>query len=337
MSMRWYVVRRLAWVAVAAWFALTFVFVLITISPNTGQMQAAFQAAQSGGNMEAAREAYAARHGLNQPIWQRYTDYMVNMVTLNWGWSTTRSQTVTSAIGTAWPYSAQIMIPAIILSVIFGFGIGLYSALHQYTKTDYVATFSAFFGISIPNFWFAIMLILIVSVWMGDLVILGVPLEPYVPPVYYDTSVGFFTLANIQQIIMPILVVSTAAVAGQMRYSRAEALEYVQAQFVKAARAKGAGEWRILTRHILRVAIIPLSTILIGDALALLWSGSLIVEYIFQIPGIGLLGYKAIINQDLALVMGVTLIPVFIALIGNLLQDLAYVWLDPRIEYSDRT
>lgn len=335
--MRWYVLRRLAWVLVATWFALTFVFVIVTISPNTGQMQAAFQAGQSGGNVEEAREAYRARHNLDEPVWDRYVDYMTNMATLNWGWSTSRSQPVTAAIGTAWPYSAQIMIPAIILSVIIGFGLGLYSALHQYTTTDYAATFFAFFGISIPNFWFAIMLILIVSVWMSDLVVFGMPLEPYIPGVYYDTSVGLFTVANLKQLIMPIAVTSTAAIAGQMRYSRAEALEYVQSQFVKAARAKGAGEWRILTRHILRVALIPLSTILIGDALALLWSGAFLVEYVFQIPGIGLLGYKAIINQDLALVMGVTLIPVFIALIGNLLQDLAYVWLDPRIEYGDRT
>ncbi|WP_049972609.1 ABC transporter permease [Haladaptatus cibarius] len=335
--MKRYIAKRLAWTLVATFFALSIVFGILTLSPNTGQMEASFHAAQEGGNPDEAMEAYRERKGLNEPVSERYTDYMTNIATLNWGWSTTRNQPVTTALATAWPYSAQIMIPAILLAVTIGFGLGLYSAMHQYTSIDYFATFIAFFGISIPNFWFAIVLILVVSVWMKDLVVFGVPLEPYVPPVYYHTGVEFVSLKNLQQITLPVIVTSTAAVAGQMRYSRSQALEYAESQFVKAARAKGAGEWHLLIKHILRVALIPLSTILVSDALALLWAGATLVEIVFQIPGIGLLGYKAIINQDTALIMGVTLIPVFLALIGNLLQDLAYVWLDPRIDYGDRT
>lgn len=335
--MKLYIAKRLAWTIVATIFALSIVFGILSLSPNTGQMEASFQAAAKGGDPQEAKEAYRERRGLDEPITKRYIDYMTNIATLNWGWSTTRSQSVTTAIATAWPYSAQIMIPAILLAVFIGFGLGLYSAMHQHTSVDYLATFIAFFGISIPNFWFAIVLILVVSVWMKDLVVFGIPLEPYVPPVYYHTGVDFISLKNLQQIILPVIVTSTAAVAGQMRYSRSQALEYAESQFVKAARAKGASEWRLLIKHILRVALIPLSTILVSDALALLWAGATLVEIVFQIPGIGLLGYKAIINQDTALIMGVTLIPIFIALLGNLLQDLAYIWLDPRIDYGDRT
>lgn len=336
MSMRWYVARRLAWTVFATWLALTITFGLLTLSPNTGEMQAAFQAAAQGGDVESAEQAYRRSRGLDRPVHERYVDFVINMFTLNWGWSTTRSQPVMEAIGNAWPYSVQYIIPSTIIAILLGYGIGLYSALHQYTLTDYVGTFVAFFGISIPNFWFAIMLILVAGVWLQEQVLFGFSLAPIAPPTFYDSSVPIFSLKNLHQLILPIIVVSTASVAGQMRYSRAQALEYVNAEFVKAARAKGAGEWRVLTRHILRVALVPLATILVADVLAILFAGAFITEFVFQIPGLGLLGYKAIVNNDTALVMATTLIPVFIAIFGNLAQDLAYVWLDPRIDYGDR-
>lgn len=340
MSMRWYVVRRLAWALFATYLALSITFGLLAASPNAGEMQAAFEAAAQGQNASEAQEIYRERKGLNRPLHVRYVDYVVNMFTFNWGWSDTRSQRVTTAISNAWPYSAQYFIPATLLAIVMGFGIGLYSAMHQYTRTDYAATFFAFFGVSIPNFWFAIMLILLIPVWLGDLVqgveVLGFDLSVLIPPTYYQTDVPLFSLANLRQLILPILVVSTFSVASQMRYSRAQALEYVNAEFVKVAKAKGAGEWHLLIWHILRVALVPLATILISDVIALLWGGALLTEFVFQIPGIGLLGYKAIVNNDTPLIMATTLIPVFLAIVGNLLQDLAYVWLDPRIGYGDR-
>lgn len=336
MSMRWYVTRRLLWTVIATYVALTITFLLVSLSPNTGELQAAFQAAAQGGDVEVATETYRRVRGLDEPLHKRYVDYMVNMATLNWGWSTTRSQPVMDAIATAWPYSAQYVIPSTILAVVLGYGLGLYSAMNQYKITDYVGTFIAFFGISIPNFWFAIMLILVGSVWLQGQSVFGVSLAPIAPPVYYDSSVPFLSLANLHQIVFPIIVVSTASIAGQMRYSRAQALEYVNADFVKTARAKGASEWQILIRHILRVALVPLSTILVADVLAIMFAGAVIAEVIFQIPGIGLLQYKAILQQDTPLILATTLIPVFIAIFGNLLQDLVYVWLDPRIDYGDR-
>lgn len=336
MSMWWYVIRRIAWAVVATWLALSITFGLLTISPNAGEMQAAFQAAAQGGDVEAAEEAYRRTRGLDKPVHERYVDFVLNMFTLEWGWSSTRSQPVMEAIGDAWPYSVQYILPATILAILMGYGIGLYSAMHQYTVTDYVGTFIAFFGISIPNFWFAIMLILAAGVWLQDQVIFGLSLAPIAPPTFYNTDAPIFSWENAHQLILPIIVVSTGSVAGQMRYSRAQALEYVHSEFVKTARAKGASDWRVLIHHILRVALVPLATILVADVLAILFAGAFIVEFIFQIPGIGLLGYKAIINGDTPLIMATTLIPVFIAIVGNLLQDLAYVWLDPRIDYGDR-
>ena len=324
MSMRWYVARRLGWTVVATLVILTITFGLLEITPDAQAAQVQFEAAQGGGDAEAAKEAYEARRGLDQPLWQRYTDYMVNMVTLDWGWSDTRSQPVTEAILNSYPYSLMYGVPAVIISTVVGIGIGLYSATHQYTKADYAGTFVAFFGISIPNFWFGIILLLIFAVRLEWV------------PVLFDADAPTFSLQNARQLILPVFVLTTSAIASEMRYARAEALEYVQSEFVKTARAKGASGKRILFRHILRPALVPLSTILVGDILGLILTTSYLVEVVFGIPGLGRLSLDAITNQDTSLVLGTTLIPVFIALVGNLLQDIAYTVLDPRIDYGDR-
>ncbi|WP_254536344.1 ABC transporter permease [Halomarina litorea] len=328
MSMRWYVARRVAWAVLATYLILSITFGLLAVSPGNGQTAFAFSAATSGGDVEEAQETFKKITGRDKPVLERYQDYMVNMATLNWGWSFTRNQPVMDAIAEAYPYSLMYFLPATVISLILGYGIGLYSATHQYTKTDYFGTFVAFFGISIPNFWFGIMLILIFGVTLGWL------------PTFFQTQAildhGVFSVANAKQLVMPVVVLSTAAMAANMRYSRAEALEYVHAEFVKTARAKGASDWRVLLRHIFRPALVPLMTILIGDILAVLFAGAYITEVVFQIPGLGQLSYKAIIQQDTPLVLATTLIPVFLVIIGNLLQDIAYTVLDPRIDYEGR-
>jgi peptide/nickel transport system permease protein len=341
MSMKWYVVRRILFAVFATYIALSLTFGLLTLSPNPAMMRDMMQCGMaSGGQTDECQENIEEEYGLNAPLHERYQRYVVRMFTLEWGWSTLRAEPVTTALATAWPLSAQFMIPSVLISMLVGYGIGLYSAVNQYTKTDYFGAFIAFFGISIPNFWFAIILILVFGVWVRSATLFGVSLSPLALPVYYQTGVideaGMFSVANARQLILPTLVVSTGAIAGQMRYSRAQALEHVNAEFVKVAKAKGAGEWRLVIRHIFRVALVPLSTYLVGQFLGLLWTGSIIIETIFQIPGIGLLTIQAIENSDTSLVMATTLIPVFLAIFGNLLQDLAYVVFDPRIDYGDR-
>ncbi|MFB6086894.1 MAG: ABC transporter permease [Haloarculaceae archaeon] len=322
--MRWYVVRRILWAMFATYIILSVTWGLLVITPNQGVQQLQFQAASSGGSAEQAKEAYQQARGLNRPLWVRYTDYMSNMVTGNWGWSESRSQPVMEAILGAIPYTALYSVPTTILSIVVGLSIGLYSATHQYTKTDYAATFFAFFGYAIPNFWFGIILLMIFGVQLNVL------------PIVFDPDVGFLTVTMAKQLILPVFVLVTGTIAGIMRYSRSTALEYVQAEFTKTARAKGAGESRILFRHILRPAAVPLVTILIGDILTIFLAASYLVEVVFSIPGLGQLSFKAILAQDTSVVLGTTLIFTFIAIIGNLFQDLAYTVLDPRIDYGDR-
>ncbi|MFB6132148.1 MAG: ABC transporter permease [Halanaeroarchaeum sp.] len=336
MSMRWYVARRVLFAVFATYIALSLTFGLLVLSPNTGDMQEVLRCTMAGGDMQDCRDRITS----DLTLIQKYRTYVVNMFTFDWGWSELRAQPVTTALAQAWPRSAQFMIPSVLLSMLVGYGIGLYSSVNQYTTTDYVGAFVAFFGLSIPNFWFAIILILVFGVWVRSASLFGISLQPLALPVFYDTTVldkhGMFSWANVRQLILPIIVVSTGAIAGQMRYARAQALEHVNSEFVKVAKAKGAGEWRLVLRHVFRVALVPLSTFLVGQFLGLLWTGSIVIETIFQIPGIGLLTIAAIQDGDTPLVMATTLIPVFLAIFGNLLQDLAYVVFDPRIDYGDR-
>lgn len=332
--MKGYVLKRTAWALVATYVIVTITFVLMYITPDAQIAQIQFQAAQEGTDPQQAVEAYEQARGLDRPFHERYFDFVGNIFSGNWGWSYYRSQPVTEALIQAIPYSMMYGVPALIISTVAGVVIGLYSATNQYTKSDYAATLFAFAGISIPNFWFAIILLLVFGSWLGWV------------PILFDAGAArvdgelalsaIFSWENIRQLILPIVVLATGAIASLMRYARAEALEYVEAEFVKTAKSKGVDDRRILYKHIFRPASIPLATILVGDILGIVFVGSYLIEVVFGIPGLGTLSFRAIMNQDPALVMGTVFVPTFVAIIGNLAQDIAYTVLDPRIDYDDR-
>jgi len=332
--MKGYVLKRTLWALVATYVIVTITFVLMYITPEPQLAQIQFQAAQAGSDPEQAVESFEQVRGLDRPFHVQYIDFVTNIFTGNWGWSYYRSEPVTDALLSAIPYSMMYGVPALIISTVAGVAIGLYSATHQYTKRDYAATMFAFAGISIPNFWFAIILLLIFGAWLGWVPILFDPGAAKVDGSFAARAV--LGPENLRQLVLPVLVLATGAIASLMRYARAEALEYVEAAFVKTARAKGVDDRRILYKHIFRPASVPLATILVGDILGIVFVGSYLIEVVFGIPGLGTLSYRAIINQDPALVMGTVFVPTFIAIIGNLAQDIAYTVLDPRIDYEER-
>ena len=324
MGMRWYVARRVMWTFVVTFIIISITWGLLAAAPDKDIIEAGQAAAQSGESAQAAEERLKQLRGYDRPLWERYTDYMTDVFTLNWGWSESRGQPVTEAIWTALHYTAQYSVPWTILTLFFGTTIGLYSAVNQYTKKDHLATLFAFFGMSIPNFWFGIILILIFAVHLGWV------------PVIYRSDVPVFSWANVKQLILPVFVLVTGSIGAYMRVSRNESAEYLNTDFVKTARAKGADGQRILTRHILRPASVPMSTTFVGSILVLFLGESYLVEVVFGIPGLGLLTLEAIRSQDTALVLGTSFIAIFLAVIGNLIQDIVYTVLDPRIGYGDR-
>ena len=319
-----YVAARLAWAAVVSLVIVTITFALLAAAPNPDVQRAATQAALEGGDPAAAAERARELRGLDQPLSVRYLDYLRGVYTLEWGWADSRSQPVTAALAEGLYYTAQYSIPWTILTVLLGPLVGVYSAANKYSWKDHLATGAAFFGYAIPNFFFGIILLLVFGVWFE------------VIPITYDTTVPVFSVANAVQLSIPVFVLVTGSIGAVMRVSRNESAEFQEAAFMKTARAKGVSPLRAYAYHVMRPTLVPLSTTLVGQLLALFLGSSLLVEVVFSIPGLGRVTYNALIAQDTNLVLGSTLAFTFVAVVGNLLEDLVFTVLDPRISYDDR-
>ncbi len=319
-----YVGARVLWAAVVSLIIVTVTFLLISASPNPAVQRAATQAALQGGDPATAAERARELRGLNEPLHVRYFDFVRSIYTLDWGWSVSRSQPVMEAVTQALYYTAQYSIPWTILTVILGPLVGVYSAANMYSWKDHAATGFAFFGYAIPNFFFGIVLLLIFGVWLEWI------------PITYNTDVAVFSVENAIQLAVPVFVLVTGSIGAVMRVSRNESAEFQNADFMKTAKAKGVSPLRAYAYHVMRPTLVPLSTTLVGQLLALFLGASLLVEVVFAIPGLGRLTYEALLAQDMSLVLGTTLFFTFVAVIGNLLEDLVFTVLDPRISFDDR-
>ena len=324
MSVARYVALRVLWAVAVSFVIVTITFLLMAAAPNPAIQEAATQAALEGGDPQQAAERARALRGLDEPLHVRYVDFIRSVYTLEWGWSDQRSQPVTEALGEAIFYTAQYSIPWTILTVLIGPLVGVYSAANMYSWRDHAATAFAFFGYAIPNFFFGIVLLLL----------FGVHLEWI--PVVYRTDVATFSLANARQLALPVFVLVTGSIGALMRVSRNESAEFRTAAFMKTAKAKGVSPFRAYAYHVMRPTLVPLSTTLVSQLLAIFLGSSLLVEVVFGIPGLGRLTFDALVAQDTNLVLGTTLAFTFVAVIGNLLEDLAFTLLDPRISYDDR-
>jgi peptide/nickel transport system permease protein len=319
-----YVTARVAWAGAVTFIIMSVTFLFIAFAPNPDVQRAATQAALQGGDPAEAVERAKELRGLDEPLDVRYFDFVTSIATLQWGWSNMRSQPVTTALLEGLYYTAQYSIPWTLLTVTIGPFVGLYSSANKYSWRDHVATGFAFFGYAIPNFFFAIILLLVFGVWLEWV------------PVIYRTDVPVFSVQNAVQLALPVFVLVTGSIGGLMRVSRNESSEYMNADFVKTARAKGVSPLRAYALHILRPTMVPLSTTMVGQLLLLFAGSSLLVEVVFSIPGLGRLLFEATLAQDTNLVLGSVLVFVFVAVIGNLIQDITYTLLDPRISYEDR-
>ena len=319
-----YVTARVLWAAVVSLIIVTVTFLLLSAAPNPAVQRAATQAALQGGDPAEAAERARELRGLNQPLYVRYFDFIRNVYTLEWGWSVSRSQPVMEAVTQALYYTAQYSIPWTILTVILGPLVGVYSAANMYSWKDHAATGFAFFGYAIPNFFFGIILLLVFGVWLEWI------------PITYKTGVPVFSVQNAIQLAIPVFVLVTGSIGAVMRVSRNESAEFQNADFMKTAKAKGVSPLRAYAYHVMRPTLVPLSTTLVGQLLALFLGASLLVEVVFAIPGLGRLTYEALLAQDMSLVLGTTLFFTVVAVIGNLLEDLVFTVLDPRISFDDR-
>jgi peptide/nickel transport system permease protein len=324
MGLARYIAARVVWAAVVSLVIVTVTFLLMAAAPNPDVQEAATQAALQGGNPQEAAERERELRGLDEPLHVRYLDFVTSIYTFEWGWSEHRSQPVVEALAEAIYYTAQYSIPWTVLTVLIGPLVGVYSAANMYSWRDHAATAVAFFGYAIPNFFFGIILLLLFGVWFEWI------------PVVYRPDVPVFSLENARQLAVPVFVLVTGSIGAVMRVSRNESAEFQSAEFMKTARAKGVSPLRAYAYHVMRPTLVPLSTTLVGQLLAIFLGSSLLVEVVFGIPGLGRLTFNALVAQDTSLVLGSTLVFTFVAVLGNLVEDIVFTVLDPRISYGDR-
>ena len=222
------------------------------------------------------------------------------------------------------PATLQLTVSALLVGYVLGVPIGWFAALHHRRLFDQVSRVISVLGIALPSFWLALILIIIFSVTLGWLPMTGMR------DVTRTDSTSFFD--TIPYMIMPVFVLAVGIIAGISRFVRASVLEVVQQDYVRTAQAKGLSDKVIWWRHIARNALIPVATLL-GPALGSLLGGAVIIEQVFSWPGLGRLSVNAAFQRDYPLVMGFVVVGGFLYVMGVLLSDLLYAWLDPRIQF----
>ena len=269
----------------------------------------------------------ALRHdlGLDQPWYEQYGDWVWGIVQGDFGESITESGLpVTTELGRRLPITGEILIMSVILSVILGIPPGILSAIRPGTPLDFIARLGSVLGLSVPNFWLGTLVITFGLVWFG-----------WSPPQFGSGYVPFFDdpWVNLQQFFFPSLVLATGIAAGIMRLTRSSMLEVLRNDYIRTAWSKGLRERTVVVRHALKNALIPVVTVL-GLSIGGLIGGAVLVETVFALNGVGFWVVSSVIRRDIFVVMSLTLIFALTYVVANLIVDIAYGWLDPRIRYG---
>ncbi|WKA58038.1 ABC transporter permease [Planococcus shenhongbingii] len=258
--------------------------------------------------------------GLDRPFLVQYANYLANAVQGDFGYSYQTAQPVADAIAVRFPNTLKLAIASMIVAVIIGIITGLISALKQNSLLDVSATTFALAGISIPNFWLGALLILVFSVNLQWLPVGGM-------------SNPFYTLDGIKELILPAITLGTGSAAMIARMTRSSMLEVIRADYVRTARAKGVKERDVIWIHTLKNAMIPIITV-IGLNFGFLLGGTIITEKVFAINGVGRLMIDAIAARDFPMVQGSVLLVATLFVLVNLIVDIIYTYIDPRIKYD---
>jgi peptide/nickel transport system permease protein len=269
----------------------------------------------------AAVAALREQMGLDRPVYVQYLDWLWNAVRGDLGTSVSRGEPVLTMLIDRAPITIYYGTAAMILGLVIAFPVAMVSALRPGSKIDVVGTFIAMGGVAIPNFWLAIVLMYIFSLWLGWL-----PPSGYVSP--FEEPGRSFKL-----LIMPAIALGTAWAAVFMRQLRSSLIEILAQDYIKSARAKGLRESRVVIGHALKNAMIPLVTV-IGVQVGNIMSGAIITETVFAVPGVGRLSVEGVFNRDFPMLQGAVVMMTLAVIFANLLADITYAYLDPRIRYE---
>ena len=304
-------------------FGITLIsFIVIHLAPgNPVEVQTEMSLKVSAQAKENLKKLY----GLDKPLHIQYFNWLQRFVKLDFGKSFVDGRGVMDKIIERIPITLIINVFSLMLICILAIPIGILSATKQYSLFDKISTVFVFVGFSTPTFWLALLLMIFFGVYMGILPISGIQ--------SIDVSdMGFWERVFdwIKHLILPVGVSAFAGIAGLSRYSRSSMLEVIRQDYIKTARAKGLPESKIILKHALRNALMPIVTIL-GLSVPGLIGGGVIFETIFAIPGMGQLFYLSTLSRDYPTIMGILVIGAMLTLFGNLIADISYAMVDPRV------
>lgn len=315
--MQTFILRRLMIGMVVLFVLSVTVFVLLRIVPGDPAIRIC--------GLNCKQEQIDAIHeqmGLNKPYYEQYWDWMGGVLTGDLGESNFNHKPVGPQVWDRLPVTLEIMILTMILTIVVGVPLGMLSAIFRNSPADYAVRSTAVFGLAVPGFWVATLVLILPAAWWG-----------YAPPIGRTVSFTGDPLGNLQQYLPAAAVLALGSAAGVMRLTRSSLLEVMRQDYMRTARAKGLKERAVVVRHAMKNSLIPVVTVL-GLQVSGLLGGAIIVEQIFTLPGEGLFTFTALFNKDFDVVQTMTLYAGVAVVLMNLLVDVSYAWLDPRIRYS---
>ncbi|MEN3013984.1 MAG: ABC transporter permease [Endomicrobiia bacterium] len=312
-------------ILIITFFGISFItFFVINISPGKPQDMMDF----SSKITYEAKQKIARIYGLDKPLHLRYLDWLVRFIKLDFGNSFKDDRPVIKKILERLPATLVLNISSLFLIFFGGIFLGVICAVYQNKLLDKIISVFVFLGYSIPKYWLAILCMIIFGIKLKLLPISGIRSVNFE---YLSFTEKFIDI--IKHLILPVLISAFGGLAGLTRYIRATMIEQLNSDYIKFAISKGTPKNKVIFKHAFKNVLIPVVTIL-GLSLPEIIGGAFIFETIFAYPGMGRLGYEAIMSRDYPLIMGISVITAFLTLLGNFLADILYVYVDPRVRYK---
>jgi ABC-type dipeptide/oligopeptide/nickel transport system permease component len=334
--MKWYIIKRLLQIIPVVLGVTLIAFALIHLAPGDPVRTMLGQHAT-----QQEINEIRAKYGLDQPLYVQYFLWLGDVIQGDLGRSILTHEQVTTEIGSRFPNTIELAIAAIIFAILIGVVAGIISATKQYSVADYSVMGVALFGISMPVFWLGIMLMMIFGVFLGWLPIGGridllLPFQRITGFMVIDSIItlnGAALISVLRHLLLPAIALGTIPMAIIARTTRSSMLEVLRQDFIRTERAKGLSERKVIYKHAIRNAMVPVVTV-IGLNFGLLLSGAILTETVFSWPGVGRLVVDAVYARDYPLVIGCILIFALVFVIVNLITDILYTYIDPRIHYE---
>ncbi len=315
-----YIIRRLIQALIVILVVSILIFLLMRLLPGD-PLSLYIARNELEITSEETYHALLVQFGLDKPPLQQYFNWITNMIRGDFGISIIYSTKVSSLITERFPVTAHLAILAVIASTIFGITAGVICAVRRGGRLDTAVTSFANFGISVPIFWLGILMVYLFSLYLK-----------WLPTMGYTSPFEDFGLST-KKLIMPVTCLAITALASVTRQTRSSILEVVQQDYIRTAWSKGLRERVIVLRHILKNGLIPVVTLL-GMQVSHIFGGSVLIESVFNIPGMGRLMVNSVFAQDYPVVQGCTILFAVIVVVVNFFVDISYGWLDPRIRYG---